>query len=156
MTTAVLRSFVTGKAAEGHWRRPFLRRNGPKPRHAAGGRGRGRRPRRSQARCWRRLAKWAHAKPSSRCSSSILIISAYMYMYTYVSFAAGGAHAPLCLLNFLGSSRTSGVVSRLAYKPRLRRALPGGTVEHFGELPPRGSLFVCREFQHTATQFLPK
>jgi len=57
MTTAVLRSFVTGKGAEGHWRRPFLRRNGPKPRHAAGGQGRGRRPRRSQARCWRRLPK---------------------------------------------------------------------------------------------------
>ena len=30
------------------------------------------------------------------------------------SFAAGGAHAPLCLLNFLGSSRTLGVVSRSA------------------------------------------
>ena len=30
------------------------------------------------------------------------------------SFAAGGAHAPLCLLNFLGSSHTLGVVSRLA------------------------------------------
>ena len=30
------------------------------------------------------------------------------------SFAAGGARAPLCLLNFLGSSRTLGVVSRLA------------------------------------------
>ena len=30
MTTAVLPSFVTGKGAEGHWRRPFLRRNGPK------------------------------------------------------------------------------------------------------------------------------
>ena len=30
------------------------------------------------------------------------------------SFAAGGAHALLCLLNFLGSSRTLGVVSRLA------------------------------------------
>eukprot|EP01046_Picozoa_sp_COSAG06_P095802 COSAG06_NODE_41910_length_386_cov_1.400697_1_plen_38_part_01 len=27
------------------------------------------------------------------------------------SFAAGGAHAPLCLLYFLGSSRTLGVVS---------------------------------------------
>ena len=33
---------------------------------------------------------------------------------TSKSFAAGGAHALLCLLNFLGSSRTLGVVSRLA------------------------------------------
>ena len=33
---------------------------------------------------------------------------------TLESFAAGGAHASLCLLNFLGSSRTLGVVSRLA------------------------------------------
>ena len=33
---------------------------------------------------------------------------------TSKSFAAGGAHAPLCLLNFLGSSRPLGVVSRLA------------------------------------------
>ena len=35
-------------------------------------------------------------------------------MISHKSFAAGGAHAPLCLLNFLGSSRTLGVVSRLA------------------------------------------
>eukprot|EP01046_Picozoa_sp_COSAG06_P007166 COSAG06_NODE_347_length_17007_cov_379.165306_2_plen_241_part_00 len=33
---------------------------------------------------------------------------------TSKSFAARGAHAPLCLLNFLGPSRTLGVVSRLA------------------------------------------
>ena len=33
---------------------------------------------------------------------------------TSKSFAAGGAHALLCILNFLGSSRTLGVVSRLA------------------------------------------
>eukprot|EP01046_Picozoa_sp_COSAG06_P004045 COSAG06_NODE_164_length_21596_cov_37.740500_19_plen_92_part_00 len=33
---------------------------------------------------------------------------------TSKSFAVGGAHAPLCLLYFLGSSHTLGVVSRLA------------------------------------------
>ena len=33
---------------------------------------------------------------------------------TSKSFAAEGAHALLCLLYFLGSSRTLGVVSRLA------------------------------------------
>jgi hypothetical protein len=50
---AVLASFATVRPPEGHWWRPFLRRNGPKPRHAAGGQ----RPWRSQARCWRRLPK---------------------------------------------------------------------------------------------------
>jgi hypothetical protein len=35
---------------------------------------------------------------------------------TLESFAAGGAHASLCLLNFLGSSRTLGVVSRFGYR----------------------------------------
>ena len=34
---ALLPSFVTGGPGRGHWRRPFSRRNGPKPRHAAGG-----------------------------------------------------------------------------------------------------------------------
>jgi hypothetical protein len=51
----------------------------------------------------------------------------------YVQVVCGcGAHAPLCLLNFLGSSRALGVVSRLAQDTepsQLRRALP--SVEHF-------------------------
>jgi hypothetical protein len=38
MTTAVLPSFTTVRPGQGHWRRPFLRRNGPKPRRAASGR----------------------------------------------------------------------------------------------------------------------
>jgi hypothetical protein len=55
--------------------------------------------------------------------------------------SAGGAHAALCLLNFLGSSRTLGVISRLAKDiepPQLRRALP--SVEHFVSCHPDSRL----------------
>ena len=57
MSTAILASFVPVLLALGTRLQPFLRRNGPKTRHAAGGRPQRRRHRRSHARCWRRLPK---------------------------------------------------------------------------------------------------
>ena len=57
MPTAILASFVPVLLALGTRLQPFLRRNGPKTRHAAGGRPQRRRHRRSHARCWRRLPK---------------------------------------------------------------------------------------------------
>ena len=57
MPTAILAGFVPVLLALGTWLQPFLRRNGPKTRHAAGGRPQRRRHRRSHARCWRRLPK---------------------------------------------------------------------------------------------------
>ena len=50
MSAAILASFVPVLLALGTWLQPFLRRNGPKSRNAAGGQRPRRRPRRSHAR----------------------------------------------------------------------------------------------------------
>ena len=57
MPTAILASFVPTLLALGTWLQPFLRRNGPKTRHAAGGRPQRQRHQRSHARCWWWLPK---------------------------------------------------------------------------------------------------
>ena len=63
MSTAILASFVPVLPGLGTWPQPFLRRNGPKSRNAAGGQRPRRRPRRSPARCWRRLPKVGERPP---------------------------------------------------------------------------------------------
>ena len=58
-----------------------------------------------------RLSILFHFREFSRDRARLLILK---NSYGARSFASAGAHALLCLLNFLGSSRTLGVVSRLA------------------------------------------
>jgi hypothetical protein len=76
---------------------------------------------------------------------------------TSKSFAARGAHAPLCLLNFLGSSRALGVVSRLAQDTepsQLRRALPGA--EHFASSHTDSRLHKCSRILYPTRDYSGK